>query len=240
MNDTFSSLSSLYDAMSASPEVSQPAKAGKKSRWADVRVPPAQDERSEAPDTSARHWAEWESKFGASSEAAKNEVFVATQLYLTKNGASPYGKYARSITANGVAVVASELITITGRGEGAIRQFMRGRLQDTVECGRTNMCFRNDDSLRGAAADYGLAPEQAWLLGDWLVPSNPWLTAEEYDIATSMRATNIKRANANQRGDVAKGAGRDVLTVQEAVESPRPRVAEETRFRSSSGVASGF
>jgi len=196
-------------------------------RWSSVS---AVAQASEAADTLPEAMAKWEKiyrKFGARSEGEKDEAFAAVNLYFLRNGCSPFGKYNKPIrTAGGVEVLSGEVVKISGRLEGEIRQFLRGRIKDSYEFLKFNPASTDDDSLAAIAESVGVPRSSCWLLADWLGPSCPFFVGNEDEVYRSLRS-----------GKIALAAGR-----RSQAGSARDRVMEhapEVKAAQVHGVASG-
>ena len=169
-------------------------------RWARV---PVVAQASEAADTSvicASKWSRIYRLFSATGESAQDEVFGAVNFYFLKNGSSPRGKYSKPIrTAGGVEIDAGEVVQITGRNEGEIRQFLRGRLHDSYLFLKHNQAVGEDPDVVAKAQNAGIPRHQAWLLADWLGENCPHFVGDEATVYRSYRASTIALANQRQR-----------------------------------------
>jgi len=119
-----------------------------------------------------------------------------------RNGTSVRGKYAKPVrTAGGVEVSAGEIVKITGKVEGEIRQFMRGRLADSYMFLKHNAAVSQDGELVAKAQNAGLLREQVWLLADWLGDNCPYFVGDEADVYRRYRASTIALSNERRRQD---------------------------------------
>jgi len=201
-----------------------PKQAG--DRWGSVNTSPIPSERADSPDLCNKRWDKIHAKFGAKADKTKDEVFAAVQGYFAKNGCSPEGGYNGEIIAAGVAHSANVIVSFTGKADGAVRKFLRGRLQESVDCLKYSSVCTGDAEMVAEALMYGLAPEQAWLLADWIAPKNPYLTSDEMDVAMRVRSAKIAKANAN-RGGVQVGV-KGATTVAEPESMPAMPTKDET------------
>jgi hypothetical protein len=195
------------------------------ARWSRVKTGVLPSERADEKDLSDTRWAKVYSLFGATSDDQKDIVFTTVNAYFAKNGSSPEGGYTRSIVAVGRSVPASSIVAITGTADGAIRKFLRGRLQDSVSSLKFSGICERDPEMAAEALSYGLAPEMAWLLADWLVPKNPWMTQGEMDVAVNVRNNKISAANVN-RGGAQVGQGGRTHAAEPDTGRPMPAVVE--------------
>lgn len=179
------------------------ASATKQQRWAAVSVVPQASEAADTLPQSRAKWAKIYQLFGARGEAEQDEVFAAVNYYFLQNGASPYGKYAKPIrTAGGVEVVAGEVTKITGRREGDIRQFLRGRLEDSYMFLKHNPTVKEDPALSTTAENAGVNKSQCWLLADWLGADCPFFIGDEAEVYGRLRVAKITAANAKRAAEL--------------------------------------
>jgi hypothetical protein len=171
-----------------------------RARWEKVDSTEAASERADAPDVCKARWQKVYAMFNATSDKAKDAAFLAVNLYFAKNGCSPAGGYTQDIVAAGTEVPASSVVAVTGRGDGAVRKWLRGALLDSVNALKYSKACEKDPVMVAEAGEYGLSPEQAWLMADWLAPKNPYLSAEEGDVAARVRVHKISRANVGRGG----------------------------------------
>jgi len=180
-------------------------------RWGGVAtVAQNREDRLPVEDAVAK-WQQIYALFGATGESMRDEVFAAVNGYFAVNGCSPYGKYSREVkTAGGIRVGASELTRITGRLEGDIRQFLRGRLKESYESLKHSRVLKDDEAALAKAEASGIPRHLVHLLADWLRHCE-FLTPEEEDIYTKVSSKNITdarerrvsgRADEGKRGDL--------------------------------------
>jgi len=194
----------------------------KASRWAKVGVVPQAAENSDTTAQSQHKWGQIYQLFHARGESEQDEVFAAVNGYFLRNGASPAGKYSKPIrTAGGAEVEAGAVVKITGRLEGEIRQFLRGRLEDSYVLLKNNPAFRDDPFLAGAAENLGVPREHCWLLADWLGRDCPYFVGQEAEIYNALRTSKI--AVANKKREVSQPVPDRVMAkAPEAKMSVRP------------------
>jgi len=185
----------------------------KAARWASV---PAVPQAAESADTRAECFAKWAKiykLFGANGESAQDEVFAAVNYYFLRNGASPAGKYRKPIrTAGGAEVSAGEVVKILGQQDGEIRQFLRGRLDDSYMFLRNNVTVAEDEELAARAANAGVARVYSWLLADWLGQDCPYFVGDEARVYLSLRASKL--AATNVKRDARGGTPEDRVMAQ--------------------------
>jgi len=173
--------------------------ATKAARWGNVGVVRQASENADTVEQSRLKWAKIYRLFGASGESAQDEVFAAVNMYMLRNGASPSGKYRKPIvTAGGQSVDSGEVVKVTGRLEGEIRQFMRGRLEDSYMLLKHNAAIRNDDELATIAENAGVPREYCWLLADWLGRDCPFFVGDESEVYNKLRTSKIAMARAKR------------------------------------------
>jgi len=193
----------------------------KASRWASVSVVPQAAESADTPAQSRAKWSSIYTLFGARGETEQDEVFAAVNAYFLRNGASPAGKYSKPIrTAGGVEVEAGAVVKITGRQEGEIRQFLRGRLEDSYLFLKHNPAIRADEHLAGAAENAGMPRDYCWLLADWLGRDCPHFVGMEGEIYSKLRASKI--AVAGKKREMAQPAVDRVMA-----SAPESRVVQQ-------------
>jgi len=196
------------------------------SRWASVAVV---QQSSEAADTLAESRAKWQKiylLFSARGESEQDEVFAAVNYYFLRNGASPSGKYAKSIrTAGGVEVSAGEVVKVTGRLAGEIRQFLRGRLEDSYLFLKNNSAIADDASLATAAENAGVPKRQCWLLADWLGRDCAFFVGDEAEVYNRLRTSKIAAAQ-------AKRAAAQIDVDPVLANAPETKFSAQSRHRS--------
>lgn len=179
--------------------------SSKANRWASVSVVP---QAAESADTSLACKAKWSKiykLFNASREAEQDEVFAAVNAYFLRNGASPRGKYSKPIrTAGGAEVLSGEVVKITGKLEGEIRGFLRGRLEDSYLFLKNNEGVLQDEALQAIAQNAGVPHSQCWLLADWLGRDCPYFISDEAEVYNKLRTAKI--ANAYDKNAVAQAS----------------------------------
>lgn len=174
-----------------------------KERWSKVATVGQQREDRLPLEITVAKWGQIYRLFGASDEKAQDAVFAAVNGYFAVNGCSPSGKYSREIrTADGKSVLASHVIKITGRLEGDIRQFLRGRMKDSYEVLRYTDVVMKDEAAVGAAELNGIPRHCAYLMADWLKDCE-FLTSEEQDVYVAVSAKNIRKAKLRAQEGVA-------------------------------------
>lgn len=167
----------------------------KADRWAKVSVVAQYAEAADVPAEAMAKWSRIYRLFNASGEAQQDEVFAAVGMYFLKNGCSPEGGYSKPIrTAGGVEVQAGEVIKVIGRLEGQIRQFMRGKLEDSYLFLKHNPAVRDDEALRVKAENCGVPAKYCYLLADWLGNDCQYFVGEEASYYSSLRSSLIARA----------------------------------------------
>jgi len=197
-------------------------------RWGRVKAAYIPSERVDDQDVCASRWTKLYGQFGATSDSDKDTAFTYVNAYFAKNGSSPIGGYKKSIIACGSSVPADSVQKLVGTREGAIRQFLRGKLYESVGCMRDSEVLRNDVEFTARGLEYGLSPEQCWLMADWIADANPYLTVDEADIASRIKAIKVSRAAKQRKGASVAVAGesrmRDATDVVEpaATESSAP------------------
>lgn len=165
------------------------------SRWANVAVVPQAAENADTVTQSRAKWAKVYQLFGARGESEQDEVFAAANYYFLRNGASPRGKYSKPMrTAGGVEVEAGLVVKETGRLPGEIRQFLRGRLEDSYTFLKHNPAIKDDEALVTAAANAGIEKEYCWLMADWLGRDCPYFVGKEAEYYNKLRTSKIAAA----------------------------------------------
>jgi len=171
----------------------------KTARWASVSVVNQAPENMDTPAESRAKWSKVYALFGARGETQQDEAFAAVNMYFLKNGASPAGKYRKPIqTAGGVSVESGEVVKITGKLEGEIRQFLRGRLEDSYLLLKHNPAVRDDEDLAVMAENAGVPRDQAWLLADWLGRDCKHFVGSEATTYNYLRTSKIAAAHAKR------------------------------------------
>jgi len=171
------------------------AASSKAARWANVGVVAQASENADTTVQSRAKWSKVYKLFGASGESQQDEVFAAVNAYFLRNGASPRGKYSKPIrTAGGVEVISGEVVKVTGKLEGEIRQFLRGRLEDSYMFLKHNEEIRNDEALQSTAQNAGVPHHQCWLLADWLGRDCPYFVGDESEVYNKLRTAKIQNA----------------------------------------------
>jgi len=169
------------------------------SRWASVAVVPQASEAADTVAESRQKWQKIYSLFGARGESEQDEVFAAVNYYFLRNGGSPEGKYAKPIrTAGGVEVQAGDVVKITGRLPGEIRQFLRGRLEDSYLFLKNNGAIADDAALATAAENAGVPKRQCWLMADWLGRDCCYFVGDEAEVYNRLRTSKIAAAQAKR------------------------------------------
>lgn len=198
------------------------------NRWATVGVVP---QHSENADTVAEATVKWQAiyrLFDASSEAEQDEVFAAVCMYFLKNGCSPAGKYRKPIeTAGGRQAGSGDVVAITGKLKGEIRQFMRARLEESYMFLKHNTAVVNDPGLRVAAENAGVPQADAWLLADWLGRDCPYFVGDEAEVYNKLRVSKIAVARAKQITDLG-----DADKVMAAAPESKMRTPPTTSYES--------
>lgn len=188
-------------------------------RWARVAVAaPEREDRLPLEPTVAK-WQKIYEAFGATGENARDEVFVAVNAYFAVNGCSPEGKYSREVvTGGGTRRSVDVVVKITGRLEGDIRQFLRGKMKDSYECLKNSAVLKSDEGVLARAEAQGIPRHLVHLVADWFKGCE-FLTAEEQDVYDRVSARNI--AEARGRRAQAKGeAGRRADLAESPVVEP--------------------
>jgi len=186
------------------------ARRSPSERWGALRGR-VQEREDRLPSTQAvSGWSRIYALFGATGESAQDDVFCAVNAYFAKNGCSPYGKYARNIvTTDGVSVCASDVVKITGRLEGEIRQFLRGRLKDSYDSLRISGYLTEDEDAKAMAEEKGIPRHLVHLLADWLKGCE-YLTADESDIYVKVSKVNIASARERRAAPEVGGKRADI------------------------------
>jgi len=173
---------------------------GKQARWAGVAAVPQFAENADTSVQATAKWSKVYALFGATGETQQDEVFAAVNLYLLKNGASPRGKYTKPIrTAGGIECESGKVVQVTGKLEGEIRQFMRGRLEDSYLFLKYNSAVRSDEALAAVAENQGVPREFSYLLADWLGKDCPYFVGPETDMYAALRSSKIAMSHAKSR-----------------------------------------
>lgn len=164
-------------------------------RWAEVAVVPQEAENADTPKQSRAKWSKVYALFDAKSEAQQDEVFAAVNAYFLRNGASPFGRYEKNIhVAGGAEVEAGAVVQITGRQPGSVRQFLRGRLEDSYLLVKNNPAITDDPALAAVAENAGVGREHSYLLADWLGRDCPYFVGSEAEIYNTLRTSRIATA----------------------------------------------
>jgi len=192
------------------------AQNNKVQRWASVAAVPQASENSDTAAESQLKWSKIYKLFGASGETEQDEVFAAVNAYFLRNGASPNGRYSKPIrTAGGKQVQAGEVVKITGRLEGEIRQFLRGRLEDSYNLLKHNPMFKDDEVLAASAEGAGVPRGMGWLTADWLGQNCVYFVGEEHDVYAALRTSKIANAY-NKRAASQPGVDRVLESAPES------------------------
>jgi len=70
----------------------------------------------------------------------------------------------------------------------------------------------NDEEICANALAYGLSPERAWLMADWIAGANAFISVEEADVAERIKAMKVARAAGTRRGRHVAVAGEERVT----------------------------
>lgn len=210
---------SLFGNLFEMTETGDRSAAGQVSlaeRWSGVAAVPQQREDRLPYEEALAKWSRIYELFGASSESSMDEAFAAVNLYFLVNGASPSGRYARTVrTAGGTSVAVDSIVKITGKLEGEIRQFLRSDMNKTYYCLKLSPAIKADRALQDKAERLGVPRTSAWLLADWLRDCE-YLTGEEAAIHGALSVKLINDANARRRAPVASHRiERDVVEADE-------------------------
>jgi hypothetical protein len=199
---------------SGAGSAARPVVVTAKARWSAVPRNTLASERADDSEVVTARWDKVNAMFGAASDQSKDEVFAHVNAYFAKNGSSPEGGYTKAIICASASVPASDIVKITGTADGALRKFLRGRLQHCVNALKYSGLCENDPEMAAEAVALGLSSDQAWLLADWLVPKNPYLTIDESATAERIRTHKISRSH------ISRGGAPVGVSGQRAVEEP--------------------
>jgi len=165
------------------------------NRWASVDVVSQPRENADTESGAKAKWSRVYNLFDARSESLQDEVFGAVNYYFLTNGCSPKGKYRKPIrTAAGTEVSSGEIVKITGRLEGEIRQFLRGRLRDSYMFLKHNAAIKDDDDLCTVAENAGVPRSMCWMLADWLGRDCQYFVGDEATVYNQLRTSKIAAA----------------------------------------------
>lgn len=197
-------------------------------RWSRVATVPQAAENADTLEQSRHKWTKVYALLGAQGEAQQDEVFAAVNLYFLRNGASPAGKYEKPIrTAGGTECQSGEVVKVTGRQPGEIRQFLRGRLQDSYVFLKHNPAVKDDEALAAMAENAGVGRDYSWLLADWLGRDCPYFVGAESDIYNKLRTSRI--ATAQEKRELAQAP---VDQVRANAPETKVRAAQQQPFNS--------
>jgi len=187
-------MSILGDLFAMDTDVEVSGAVPSRERWGRVPAVPQERENRLPMEETVAKWQQIYNLFGARGEPERDQVFAALNGYCAVNGASPHGNYSRSIkTAGGVSVPVSDVVKITGRLEGDIRQFLRGRMKDSYECLKFGKVLKEDSQALAKAEAVGIPRHMVHLLADWLRDCE-FLTADEEDVYKRVSSKNIHDA----------------------------------------------
>lgn len=171
------------------------ASARSQNRWASIGVVSQPRENADTENEARAKWTRIYALFEARTEAQQDEVFAAVNLYFLTNGCSPVGKYRKPIkTAGGAEALSGQVVKITGRLDGEIRQFMRGRLLDSYTFLKYNQAIKDDEDLCTVAENAGVARSMCWLLADWLGRDCKYFVGDEATVYNRLRTSKIAAA----------------------------------------------
>lgn len=172
------------------------AASTKVSRWAAVSVLPQARENADTEVEARYKWSKIYQLFSASGETEQDEVFAAVTAYFWKNGCSPEGKYRKPVqTAGGKEAMSGEIVKVTGKVPGEIRQFMRGRLHDSYLFLKHNRALQDDEEMATRAENAGVSRSMSWLLADWFGRDCPYFVGDEASVYNALRTSTIAVAN---------------------------------------------
>jgi len=168
--------------------------------WEAVGVPVQAGEDRDTREVADGKWRRIYVLFGANTEALYREVKLAWWVYCAKNGSSPEGKYSKPVrTASSTrAVTAGEIVAITGRTEGEVREFNRSYLEDSYRALKSNQEWRKDPELVAKAQAKSLPIEAMHLLADWFGKSCPYFTPQEAKLYVQVSGVTIADARARR------------------------------------------
>jgi len=173
-----------------------------KQRWSAVQVP-VQERESALPEAVAvEKWQRIYALFGAggTSEAQQDAMYLAVLVYFVKNGCSPSGDYKRPIrTSDGREAMSGDVVRVTGKLEGEIRQFLRAHEKKSVEALKYSASPAQDPYLAALAEKYGITEGRVYLLADWLKDS-PYLMGDEVRVYEDARRARIRDAQVRRMG----------------------------------------
>lgn len=172
-------------------------------RWAAVALVPQAAENADTPGQSRLKWGKVYALLNAATEAQQDEVFAAVNAYFLRNGASPVGRYEKHIhVAWGAECEAGAVVQIIGRRPGALRQFLRGRLEDSYLLLKNNPAIKEDEALATIAENAGVGREYSYLLADWFGRDCQFFVGPEAEIYNKLRTSRI--ANAYEKREAAQ------------------------------------
>lgn len=165
-----------------------------KKRMMSVRTV-VQDKESIEPESINRtKWSLIYDMFTETSEAGQLEVFGAVNLFFLANGTSPKAKWKRDVkTPGGKEVPAAEIVKIIGTQEGELRQFMRGRMEESYLFLKNNPGVREDMYVAEKAAKHNVPADEAWLMADWLSDC-PFFVSDESSKYERIKTHNLRSA----------------------------------------------
>jgi len=175
-------------------------------------------------DVATGKWQRIYNLFQAKDEKGRDDVFAAVNAYFAINGCSPLGRYSREVkTEGGTRVSASDIVKVTGRLEGDVRQFLRARLKDSYESLKYSGYLKRDESALAKAEEKGIPRHLVHLLADWFKDCE-YFTAEEADIYVKVSRATIADAK-DRRRDVEPTRRADGQSDEVTAASPPPAFA---------------
>jgi len=163
-------------------------------RWSSVVVPEQPTETAMDKAVADGKWSQIYALAGASGESERDGVYAAVLAYFTKNGTSPEGNYKHPVSMpNGKKLPAGEIVKITGKLDGEIRQFVRADLRKAYECVKNLPALKTDPYLLAEAERWGISGGRVYLLADFLSKC-PFFVGDEDRVYESVRSSRISDA----------------------------------------------
>lgn len=203
------SLNSLFNELpfTSMTDGSSSATVLPRDRWGKVSTSVQEREDRLSLSATTAKWSKIYRLFGATTEDSRDEVFVAVNGYFAVNGCSPDGRYARDIrTGGGVAVSSSDVVRITGKLEGDVRQFLRGKLKESFESLKNSTVLTEDEATLAKAESLGIPRHMVYLVADWLKGCE-YFSVDEAEVYIAVSRKTIQAAAA-RRAEVGSNTGR--------------------------------
>jgi len=174
--------------------------SGKMTDWSAYAPKHVDYEDTMNPEDVKQKWTEMYRRAGlkSPSEDEQRSFRMAVYVYAAMNGTSRAGNYKGVIiTSGGKRFSAAIVPQVTG--QFAIRQFMRGNMNESYHALKESRVMENDARCIAKAAEKGIAADCAFAMADWMT-NCPFFTPAE--IAAQSKSLNygLRRAKGARDG----------------------------------------